>query len=82
MGGDASPNDPIFWLHHCMLDKVWADWQERYPDVPHYEADEEAEHHGHPPISPDEPLEPWLSDLGREITPKDLINYKRLYIYE
>ena len=19
--------DPIFWLHHCMVDKVWYDWQ-------------------------------------------------------
>lgn len=20
--------DPIFWLHHCMVDKVWFDWQQ------------------------------------------------------
>src|SRR5262249_17317698 len=20
-------NDPIFWLHHCFIDKLWADWQ-------------------------------------------------------
>jgi tyrosinase len=28
--GDAarSPRDPLFFLHHCFLDKVWADWQE------------------------------------------------------
>lgn len=27
--GDAneSPNDPIFFLHHAFIDKVWADWQ-------------------------------------------------------
>ncbi|RKP19196.1 Di-copper centre-containing protein [Rozella allomycis CSF55] len=24
-----SPNDPIFWLHHSMIDKIWADWQEQ-----------------------------------------------------
>lgn len=23
----TSPNDPIFFLHHCMVDKVWHDWQ-------------------------------------------------------
>ncbi len=22
-----SPNDPIFWLHHCYIDRVWARWQ-------------------------------------------------------
>ena len=22
-----SPADPIFWSHHAMVDKVWADWQ-------------------------------------------------------
>ena len=24
--------DPIFWLHHCMVDKVWFDWQQKYGD--------------------------------------------------
>ncbi|CCN80688.1 Putative Tyrosinase (melanin production) [Vibrio nigripulchritudo SFn27] len=23
--------DPIFWLHHCMVDKIWADWQTLHP---------------------------------------------------
>ncbi|RKP25486.1 hypothetical protein SYNPS1DRAFT_3983, partial [Syncephalis pseudoplumigaleata] len=22
-----SPDDPIFWLHHSFVDKLWADWQ-------------------------------------------------------
>ena len=26
-----SPADPIFWLHHSMVDKVWADWQTTHP---------------------------------------------------
>jgi hypothetical protein len=28
----TSPNDPVFFLHHCFIDKLWADWQERHPD--------------------------------------------------
>ncbi|UNY98404.1 tyrosinase family protein [Zhouia spongiae] len=24
----ASPRDPIFYLHHTFIDKVWADWEE------------------------------------------------------
>lgn len=31
MGGASSPLDPIFWLHHAFIDKVWADWQKLNP---------------------------------------------------
>ncbi|KAL1919183.1 uncharacterized protein VTP21DRAFT_2565 [Calcarisporiella thermophila] len=35
VGGDmldlASPNDPIFYMHHAFVDKLWADWQSRDP---------------------------------------------------
>ena len=27
MGSSSSPNDPLFWLHHCFIDKLWAEWQ-------------------------------------------------------
>lgn len=27
----TAPADPIFWMHHAMIDKVWADWQVRHP---------------------------------------------------
>jgi tyrosinase len=37
IGGDAgdvfsSPNDPAFWLHHSMLDRVWWIWQSLHLD--------------------------------------------------
>ncbi|SFQ16705.1 tyrosinase [Nitrosomonas cryotolerans] len=37
----TSPDDPVFFLHHAFIDKVWADWQaimaEDKPDwAPHY----------------------------------------------
>jgi len=28
----TSPNDPVFWLHHCYMDKLWADWQAMHTD--------------------------------------------------
>ena len=26
----ASPLDPVFWLHHCFVDRFWALWHEKY----------------------------------------------------
>jgi tyrosinase len=25
----ASPSDPIFWMHHANLDRVWWSWQQK-----------------------------------------------------
>ncbi|KAH9986888.1 Di-copper centre-containing protein [Russula compacta] len=30
-GPTWSPNEPLFWMHHAMVDKVWFDWQHRNP---------------------------------------------------
>ncbi|MCO8310259.1 tyrosinase family protein [Pseudomonas mandelii] len=37
----TSPEDPVFFLHHCFIDKVWADWQAEMAQgnaqwAPHY----------------------------------------------
>jgi tyrosinase len=37
IGGDAgdfysSPNDPVFFMHHTMLDQVWWMWQALHPE--------------------------------------------------
>jgi tyrosinase len=31
MLGCSSPNDPVFWLHHCNIDRIWARWQADHP---------------------------------------------------
>lgn len=35
VGGDmapgSSPNDPVFFLNHCFVDKLWHDWQQAAP---------------------------------------------------
>ncbi|HSF00364.1 MAG TPA: tyrosinase family protein [Nitrososphaeraceae archaeon] len=29
----ASPNDPVFWLHHSNVDRLWSIWQRNNPEV-------------------------------------------------
>ncbi|WP_329228378.1 tyrosinase family protein [Streptomyces sp. NBC_00111] len=28
----SSPNDPVFWLHHCNIDRLWVKWQQQHPN--------------------------------------------------
>lgn len=32
----TSPNDPIFFLHHCQVDRIWAMWQRDHPGSANY----------------------------------------------
>jgi hypothetical protein len=27
----TSPNDPVFWLHHCNIDRLWVEWLKQHP---------------------------------------------------
>lgn len=38
MGPGTSPNDPVFWLHHCNVDRLWARWQHAHPTSPYLPA--------------------------------------------
>jgi tyrosinase len=72
----TSPNDPVFWLHHCNLDRIWAQWQAKNPGIRYPETPQA------PPetrkIRGNEPMWPWLS-----ITPNDVWEHASLgYEYE
>ncbi|KAJ7121493.1 Di-copper centre-containing protein [Mycena epipterygia] len=30
-GPTFSANEPLFWMHHAMVDKTWYDWQNKHP---------------------------------------------------
>ncbi len=30
MNPATAPNDPVFWLHHAFVDKLWVDWSTRH----------------------------------------------------
>jgi hypothetical protein len=64
----TSPNDPVFFLHHCFVDKLWADWQSLHPNVPWYLPDGGAA----PGHNLKDLLRPW-----NDTTPEDVIDHRR-----
>ncbi|MFB2967955.1 tyrosinase family protein [Aerosakkonema sp. BLCC-F183] len=34
MGLATSPNDPVFFLHHANIDRLWTEWMERHQNTP------------------------------------------------
>ena len=55
MGRMTSPNDPIFFLHHCQIDRIWAKWQETHPGTANYNPAGSGGA-GH---RPNDPMWPW-----------------------
>ena len=67
MSGMSSPNDPIFFLHHCQVDRIWALWQDR-GFMNDYPAQHDTAGHG---LS--DPMWPW--DGGRLTTLPFVLKY-------
>lgn len=43
----TAPADPVFWMHHCEIDRIWAEWQAANPGQ-------------HPPlVGADATMDPW-----------------------
>ena len=59
----SSPNDPVFFLHHAMVDRIWAEWQETH-GVDTYEPRAGVAHN-----SVDQLMEPYATD-GLRVTPE------------
>lgn len=54
MGPGTSPNDPTFFLHHCNIDRIWAEWQSQ-PTSGQYEP----QAGGPPGHNLRDPMFPW-----------------------
>lgn len=67
----SSPNDPAFFMNHCFVDKIWADWQARYPNAAHFVPTELL----------DTPIEPFKAEIGWSITPRQVLSYRSWYTY-
>lgn len=80
----ASPNDPVFFLHHAFLDKVWADWMARHGRQ--YQPEGELAGsgktlHGVPGLKT--PLRPFDRILPNACTAESVLNHNKLgYAYD
>ncbi|QRK11583.1 tyrosinase family protein [Archangium violaceum] len=76
MGISTSPNDPVFFLHHANVDRIWARWQ-RLHGIPSY-----LPVSGQPGNNIDDMLMPF-HEAGLMVTPADLEDTAALgYRYE
>lgn len=79
MGRSTSPNDPVFFLHHCNVDRIWAAWQERHPNsgyVPGMtESDELFRHRSQDAMF-------TQFSHGFNVTPDSMIDPSRYYEYD
>ncbi|MEI4801287.1 tyrosinase family protein [Bacillus sp. FJAT-51639] len=68
----TSPNDPVFFLHHCMVDKCWADWQKLFPNAGYVPTGGGPEGH-----NLNDAMFPWPT------RPADVLNHRQLgYLYD
>lgn len=76
MAYNTSLNDPVFWLHHANVDRIWAMWEARHGQVYVPVA---GGHHGH---NLNDAMWPYYK-IGLTVTPKSMLDHKKLgYRYE
>jgi tyrosinase len=80
VGGDmrpaSSPNDPVFFLNHCNVDRIWEAWMQRHGRV--YLPNEKA-----PVILKGHRIKDQLASLvSAPTTPADVLDVSTQYIYD
>ena len=69
MGPGTSPNDPVFFLHHCNIDRLWAEWQRIHP-----ESDYLPQSGGPLGHNANDPMFPWDGvETSHTVTPADIL---------
>jgi tyrosinase len=65
----TSPNDPVFFLHHCNIDRLWALWQQLHPTESYLPV--AGGQYGH---NLTDPMMPW-GKSDSSVTPSSVLNY-------
>lgn len=73
----TSPNDPVFFLHHCNVDRIWATWQKQRPGAAYV-----------PPQSESAALrfhridDPMHTFFNHQVTPRMMLDSETWYQYD
>lgn len=80
VGGDmspsTSPNDPVFYLNHCNVDRIWEGWltQNGRSYVPDMDADAS--------LKGQRIDDPFNSPMGNDMTPRQVLDVSSIYKYD
>ncbi|MEU0358998.1 tyrosinase MelC2 [Streptomyces cyaneofuscatus] len=72
MATGASPNDPVFWLHHAFIDRLWAQWQARHPRSAYLPAGATRN-----VVSLNDVMRPW-----NDVTPAEMLDHTKFYTFD
>lgn len=72
----TSPNDPVFFLHHCFVDFLWSVWQSQHPSAGYLPTSGDTGHN----LS--DPMYPWNTGTNN-VTPASMLSIANLgYQYQ
>lgn len=81
IGGDmvesTSPNDPVFFLHHCNVDRIWAAWQKERPSAGYVPGQSESTALRFHRI--DDPMHTFFD---HQVTPGMMLDFETWYQYD
>ena len=76
MAMNSSPNDPVFFLHHANIDRIWSMWMARHGQVYEPEAGAMPGHNLHDRMWP-------YHEIGLEVSPAMVLDSRNLgYVYD
>lgn len=83
MASPKSPGDPLFYLHHCMVDRIWAVWQKINQRANQYMLGDLPDYPRYPGSYVALTSAMYSGSLGSSASPRDMLNHHSLgYSYE
>ena len=91
MAAADSPRGPLFYLHHCNIDRLWAIWQINNADKPQYDAttviNSDARVESAPYVGPDEKMPEVTTPPQNQpgfsgATPTQMLDHRELGFFE
>lgn len=78
MSPGTSPDDPVFFMHHCNIDRLWAQWQLAHPGQNYPEVVPRIGLPGNRPHGLNDPMPPWTA--GEIATPAQMLDHTRIVV--